>query len=75
MQSYPEFELELSSDDTPSAPEYINFLTISLLGRWSTSGSNWGIAYFFMATRNTIKRVGEKEQTNNMLGLTQSARG
>ena len=43
-----------------------------LLGRWSTSGSDRGIAHFFIATRNTIKGVGEKEQTNNMLGLIQA---
>ena len=52
--------------------------TISLLGRWSTSGSDRGIAHFFTATRNTIEGVGEKEQTNKTnntsLGLTQSAR-
>ena len=46
--------------------------TISLLGRWSTSGSDRGIAHFFIATKNTIKGVGEKEQTNNMLGLIQA---
>ena len=52
--------------------------TISLLGRWSTSGSDRGIAHFFTATRNSNEWVGEKEQTNKMnntsLGLTQSAR-
>ena len=51
--------------------------TISLLGQWSTSSSNRGIAHFFIATRNTIKGAGEKEQTNKRtirLGLTQSAR-
>ena len=31
-----------------------------------------GIENFFIATRNTIKGVGEKEQTNNMLGLIQA---
>ena len=60
-------------DDTPSAPRIHQLLrTISLLGRWSTSGSDRGIAHFFIATRNTIKGVGEKEQTNNMLGLVQA---
>ena len=34
--------------------------TISLYGRWSTSGSDRDIAHFFTATRNTIERVGEK---------------
>ena len=59
----------------PRSPEYVNlFETISLLGRWSTSGSDRGIAHFFIATRNAIKGVGEKnkEQTNNMLGLIQA---
>ena len=52
-------------DDTPSAPSTYQLLqTISLLGRWSSSGSDRGIAHFFIATRNTIERVGEKEQTN-----------
>ena len=32
------------------------------LGRWSSSGSDRSIAHFFIATRNTIKGVGEKEQ-------------
>ena len=45
-----------------------------LLGRWSPSSSDRGIAHFFIATRNTIKAAGEKEQTNNMLGLTEGAR-
>ena len=30
----------------------------------SSSGSDWGITHFFMATRNTIKGVGEKGTTN-----------
>ena len=51
--------------------------TISLYGRWSTSGSDRGIAHFFTATRNTIEGAGEKkrEQTNKMLGLTQLQKG
>ena len=56
-------------------PEYVIFFkTISLYGRWSTSGSDRGIAHFFIATRNTIKGVGgkNKEQTNSMLGLIQA---
>ena len=67
-------------DDTPTAPPPIRqpLRTISLLGWWSTSGPDGGIAHFFTATRNTIERAGEKEQmneTNNTsLGLTQSAR-
>ena len=35
-----------------------------ILGRWSSSGPDRGIAHFFTATRNTIEGVGEKEQTN-----------
>ena len=51
----------LGCDDTPSAPPIHQLLqTISLLGRWSTSGSDRGIAHFFIATRNTIKGVGGK---------------
>ena len=38
--------------------------TVSLYGRWSTSTSDRGMAHFFIATRNTIKGAGEKEQTN-----------
>ena len=48
--------------------------TISLLGRWSTSGSDRGIAHIFIATRNTIKEWEERDQTNKILGLTQGAR-
>ena len=45
----------------PRHPRHINFFeTISLLGRWSTSGSDRGIVHFFIATRNTIKGVGGK---------------
>ena len=64
-------------DDTPSALRIRQLLrTISLLSRWSTSGSERGIAHFFTATRNTIKGVGgkNKEQMNNMLWSTQSER-
>ena len=59
-------------DVTPLAPTLHQLLrTISLNGRWSTSGSDRGITHFFTATRNTIEGVEEKkEQTNNMLGLT-----
>ena len=47
-----------------------------ILGRWSTSGSDRGIAHFFTATRNTMEGVGEKKRTtNNMLGLTQVQKG
>ena len=61
---------------SPSAHTLYQLLrTISLLyGRWSTSGSDRGNAHFFTATWNTIEGTGEKkkkEQTNNMLGLTQ----
>ena len=57
----------------PRPPDNVIFFeTISLYGRWSTNGSDRGIAHFFIATRNTIKGLGEKEQTNNMLGLIQA---
>ena len=63
---------------TPLGPQLHQLLqTISLYGRWSTSGSDRGIAHFFTATRNTIDGAGEtkKEEqtnkTNKMLGLTQ----
>ena len=47
--------------DTPSAPRIRQLLrAISLLGRWLASGSDRGIAHFFMATRNAIKGVGGK---------------
>ena len=50
-------------DSVPSAPRIHHLLwTISPPGRWSTMGSDRGIAHF-MATRNTIKGEGEKEQT------------
>ena len=52
--------------------------TISLYSRWSSSGSDRGIAHFLTATRNTIEGVGEKEQTNKRkicLGLTQVQKG
>ena len=64
-------------DVTPSAPTLHQLLrTISLFGRWSTRGSDRGIAHFFTTTRNTIEGAGEKrEQTNNMLGLTQVQKG
>ena len=58
---------------SPSSPTLHQLLlTIPLLyGRWSTSGSNRGNAHFFTATSITIEGTVEKEQTNNMLGLTQ----
>ena len=47
--------------DVPrSAPDTSTPRSISLLGRWSTSGSDRGIAHFFTATRNTIKGAGGK---------------
>ena len=74
---FPSFSLRLVLM-IPPRPRPLHQLlrNISLLGRWSTSGSDRSIAHFFIATRNTIKGVGgkNKEQTNNMLGLTQSAR-
>ena len=59
----------------PRPHKYVNlFETISLYGRWSTSGSDRGIVHFFIATRNTIKGVGGKRTKNKILGLTQGAR-
>ena len=70
----------LLCDVTPSAPTLPQLLqTISLYSRWSTRGSDRGIALFFTATRNTIEGAGEKrtneqnEQTS--LGLTQVQKG
>ena len=67
-------------DVTPSAPTLHQLLrTISLLGRWSTSGSDRAIAHFFTATRITIEGVGEKKKKKNKrticLGLTQVQKG
>ena len=57
----------------PHCPPPIRQLlqTILLLGRRSTSGSDRGIAHFFMATRNTIKRVGGK-RTNEQYAWVNS---
>ena len=68
--------LHCNCDNTPSAPQIHHLLqTISLLGQWSTCGSDRGIAHFFIATRNTIKGVGGKNKRTNEqyeLGLTQA---
>ena len=46
---------------SPSAPTLHQLLrTLSLYGRWSTSGSDRGIAHFLTATRNTIEGAGGK---------------
>ena len=50
-------------------------LTIPLYGQWSTSGSDRGNTHFFTATSITIEGTGEKEPTNNMLGVNSSAEG
>ena len=47
--------------------------TISLYGRWSTSGSDRGIAHFLTATRNTIEGVGEKKRTNEQYAWVNSS--
>ena len=64
---------QANCDNTPPPPMYQLLRNHFNLGWWSSRGSDRGISHFFMATRNTIKRVGgkNKEQTNNMLGLTQ----
>ena len=61
----------------PPRPPRIRQLlrTISLLGRWSTSGSDRGIAHFFIATRNTIKGVGGKRTNEQNAWVNSSARG
>ena len=65
-------------DITPLAPTLHQFLwTISLLGRWSTSGSDRGIAHFLWLQEIQSR---EREKKNKWmkrticLGLTQSAR-
>ena len=46
------------------------------LGWWSSSGSDRGITYFSMATRNTMKGVGgkNKEQMNNMAWVSSTCK-
>ena len=44
------------------------------LDRWSSSGSDRGIAHFLMATRNTIKGVGEKNKEQTRAWVNWSAR-
>ena len=66
----------MKCDDTRSAPRIRQLIqTISLLGRWSTSGSDRGIAHFFQATEIQSRELEEREQTNNMLGLIQAHEG
>ena len=61
-------------DVTPSAPTLHQILwTISLYGRWSTSGSDRGIAHFFLAIRNTIEGAGEKKRTNEQYAWVNSS--
>ena len=53
-------------DNTDSAPRYINFFeTISLLGRWSSSGSDRGIAYFFQGTEIQSREWEKKNKLTN----------
>ena len=59
---------------SPSSPTLHQPLrTISLLGRWSTSGSDRGNAHFFTATSNTIEGTGEKRTNEQTLGVNSSA--
>ena len=61
---------------TAQPPEYVIFFeTISLYGRWSTSGSDRGIAHFLMATRNTIKGAGGKRTNEQYAWVNSSAEG
>ena len=46
----------------------------SLLGRWSTSGSDKGIAHFSQAIRNTINGVGGKRTNEQYAWVNSSAR-
>ena len=55
----------------PRPPHYINFFTISLLGRWSSSGSDRGIAHFFQATEIQSRELEEGTKNKRGLGLTQ----
>ena len=62
-------------DDTHSArPLHQHLRNHFNLGRWS-SVSDRGIAHFFMATRNTIKGLGERTKNKRRLGLTQVQEG
>ena len=60
-------------DVTPFGPHVTSTSsTISLYGRWSTSGSDRGIAHFFTLQEYNRGSGRNKEQTNNMLGLIQT---
>ena len=76
---YTDFQLimlRLTSDVTPSASMLHQLLrTISLLGRWSPSGSDRGIAHFFTATRNTIEGAGEKRTNEQYAWVIQAQEG
>ena len=61
-----------------SAPlRYIILLIISLLGRWSTSGSDRGNAHFLPLQEynrgNRRKKKNKRTNTNNMLGVNSRA--
>ena len=64
-------------DVTPSAPTLHQLLrTISLLGRWSISGPDRGASHITLRLQEIQSREWEKkEQTNNMLRLTQVQKG
>ena len=47
----------------------------TLLGQWSTSGSDRGIAHFFTATRNAIEGVREKRTNEQYACVNSSAEG
>ena len=61
-------------DVTPRPPRIRQLLrTISLYSRWSTSGSDRGIAHFFTATRNTMEGAGGKKRTNEQYAWVNSS--
>ena len=66
----------LGYDNTLSASRIHQLLrNLFHLGRWSSSGSDRGIAHFFTAQEIQSREWEEKEQTNNMLGLIQVLEG
>ena len=65
------FQDKAVCDDTPSAPRYINFFKPFHFLAGDHLVVPIGASHISLRHRNTIKGMGEKEQTNNMLGLTQ----
>ena len=63
--------LQVKCDNTPSAPQYINFFKRFNFLAGDQLVVLIGVSHISSRLQNTIKGVGEKEQTNNMLGLIQ----